>query len=60
MDLRSALRMDGGKMFTEPYVQRVFREGYVPDREVEAWVNQSVKCFILGPPNHLSCCVGEI
>ena len=47
-------------MFTEPYVQRVVREGYVPDREVEAWTNQSVRVLFWDPRNQLSCCVGEV
>ena len=60
MDPRSALCIDSREIFTELYVQRVVREGYLPDREVEAWTNQSVGVSCWDPRNQLSCCVGEI
>lgn len=49
MDPRSALCNDDGKLFTEPYVQNVVREGYLPDRQVEEWVNQSVSASFWDP-----------
>ena len=49
MDPRSALRKDGRKMFTEPYVQHVVREGHLPDKEVEDWVNQTVSASFQDP-----------
>ena len=48
MDPRSALCKDGRKIFTEPYVQHAVREGYLPDKEVEDWVNQSVSATFWG------------
>ena len=43
------MRKDVGKIFAEPYVQHVVREGYLPDRQVEAWVNQSVSASFWDP-----------